>query len=411
MNAELITVGTELLLGDIVDTNSAEISQHLAAMGVNVFYHSTVGDNPLRMAAVISSAMTRSDIVIITGGLGPTEDDMTRETLAAVTGRALIQDESALKHVSEYFRSTGREMTENNLKQALIPQGAHILPNPRGTAPGIHLQVGRVHVFCVPGVPTEMRTMWAESIVPAIAALHEEGALIRSRTLKFYGIGESTLETKVSDMLHSQNPTLAPYAGLGEVRLRITARAATVEEAVSLIEPVEAELKERLGVYLYGYDDATLESTVGTMLAEANQSVAVAESCTGGLIAHRLTNMAGSSAYFRQGWVTYSNEAKAQELGVATSLLQEWGAVSDQVVAAMAKGALERSGADVAVATSGIAGPGGATPTKPVGLVHFGCAVRGGDVSAFARQFRGNREDIKWRAASEALNTLRLALS
>ncbi len=411
MNAELIAVGTEILLGDIVDTNSSEISQQLAAMGVNVYYHSTVGDNPLRMAAVLSAAMVRSEIVIVTGGLGPTEDDMTREILAAVTGRPLVQHDGALQHITEYFRSVGREMTSNNRKQALIPQGAEIIPNPRGTAPGIHLTFGRTHVFCVPGVPTEMRTMWAESVVPTILELEGQEAIIRSRTLRFYGIGESTLEERVSDLLHSDNPTLAPYAGLGEVRLRITARAATIEEVSSLIQPIEDELKARLGEFLYGYDDASLESTVAQLLTDSNRTVAVAESCTGGLVSHRLTNIAGSSTYFRQGWVTYSNEAKMRELGVPEALLEELGAVSGPVAAAMAQGALARSGADVAVATTGIAGPGGATATKPVGLVYFGFAVRDGEVSSFSRQFRGHREDIKWRSASEAINTVRRLLS
>lgn len=410
MNAEIVAVGTELLLGDIVDTNSAELSRLLAELGVNVYYHSSVGDNPLRMAAVLAQAMIRSDLVIISGGLGPTEDDITREVLAAVTGRPLEQHPDALAHVEGYFRSTGQPMSANNLKQSLAPRGAAILPNPRGTAPGIYLEHNGVHVFCVPGVPTEMRTMVRESVVPRIAALQGTGAVIRSRTLKFYGIGEAALEERVSDLLHSTNPTLAPYASVGEVRLRITARADGPEAAEALIEPVQRELERRLAGYHYGYDDDTLESVVGRLLAERSWRVAVAESCTGGLVAHRLTNIPGSSRYVEQGWVTYSNEAKIRELGVDPVLLERHGAVSAEVATAMAQGALKRSGADLAVATTGIAGPGGGSEAKPVGLVYFACAMRDGTVSAHSRRFRGGREDIKWRAASEALNVLRRAV-
>ena len=410
MNAEIVAVGTELLLGQIVDTNSAELSQTLAGLGINVYYHSAVGDNPLRMAAVLAQALTRSDVVIVTGGLGPTEDDLTREVLAAVTGRPLVEDPAALAHVQGYFRATGREMTANNLKQARLPRGASILPNPRGTAPGIHLEHGGVHVFCVPGVPTEMRTMVKESVAPRLAAIMGGGAVIRSRTLKFYGIGESALETRVVDLMHGSNPTLAPYAGMGEVKLRITARAGSEAAADALIRPLQAELEARLSEYLYGYDDDTLEAVVGRLLSGRGMRVAVAESCTGGLVAHRLTNIPGSSAYVEQGWVVYSNEAKMRELGVPPALIENHGAVSDEVARAMAAGALERSGADIAVATTGIAGPGGGSEAKPVGLVHFACAVKAGAVSSHFRRFRGNREDIKWRAASEALNLLRLSL-
>lgn len=410
MNAEIVAVGTELLLGNIVDTNSAEISTALAELGVNVYFHTAVGDNPLRLQAALGQALLRSDLVIVTGGLGPTQDDITREALAAVSGHPLELRPEARAHIEQCFKATGRPMTENNLRQAMLPKGAQMLPNPRGTAPGIYLQAGRCHVFCLPGVPTEMRAMWRESVAPRLKELvREEEGVIHSRTLHFYGIGEALLESKVEDLLKGANPTVAPYAGTGEVRLRITAKAASLEEARALIAPVEARIKERVGEYLYGYDGENLETVVGRLLTETSKTLAVAESCTGGLLAHRITNVPGSSAYFRQGWVVYSNDAKVEELGVDQALLEEHGAVSEPVARAMAQGARERSGADFAAAVTGIAGPGGGTGAKPVGFVCFGLAHPGG-TRTFSRTFRGGREDVKWRSASEALNALRLAL-
>jgi len=409
MNAEIVAVGTELLLGQIVDTNSAEISQALAELGINVYYHSSVGDNSIRLAAVLAQALTRSDVVIVTGGLGPTEDDITKEALAGVTGRALKMHPAAKRHVESFFAASGRTMTENNLRQAMVPEGGEILDNPRGTAPGIYLKVGGKHVFCVPGVPTEMRTMLRESVMPRLAALRGSGEIV-SKTLRFYGIGESALETEVKDLLKGDNPTVAPYAGLGEARLRVTARAESAEAARRMMEPVVEEIVRRVGAYIYGYDDDSLESVTGRKLAERGMTLAVAESCTGGLVAHRITNVPGSSAYFTRGWVVYSNEAKVSELGIDPKLIEAHGAVSEEVAKAMALGALERSGASVAVATTGIAGPGGGTPEKPVGLVWFAVAVAGGEVRAHSRRFRGSREDIKWRSASEAINLVRTVL-
>lgn len=409
MNAEIISVGTELLLGNIVDTNSAELSVALAELGINVYFHTAVGDNALRLAAVLGQALLRSDVIVVTGGLGPTQDDMTKEALAAVAGLPLELHPEARSHVEGFFKATGRPMTENNLRQALLPKGAEMLPNPRGTAPGVYLKAGKCHVFCLPGVPTEMRTMWQESVMPRLRQVAAEEAVIHSRTLHFYGIGESLLESKVEALLKGSNPTVAPYAGLGEARLRITAKAKSKEEAEALIAPVVAEIEARVGEYLYGYDGENLESVVGRLLTEASMGLAAAESCTGGLVAHRITNVPGSSAYFRQGWIAYSNDAKVKQLGVDPDLLRKYGAVSEPVARAMAEGAKERSGADYAVATTGIAGPGGGSAAKPVGLVCFGVAHPGG-LTSFTRQFRGNREDIKWRSASEALNALRLAL-
>lgn len=409
VDAEIISVGTELLLGEIVDTNSAEISESLAQLGINVFFQSCVGDNPLRMAALFSQALVRSQVVIITGGLGPTEDDRTKEVLARVGGVQLRLDPQALAQVERYFQVTGREMTENNKRQAMMPEGAEILENPRGTAPGVYWQVAGRHVFCLPGVPTEMRTMWRESVVPKIAQIAGVNGAIFSRTLRFFGIGESSLEEKIEDLVKGENPTVAPYAGSGEVRIRITARENTQERARQMIEPVEKELRARLGQFIYGYDDDTLESVVGRLLTEKGMSLATAESCTGGLLGSRLTDIPGSSAYYRGGWIAYSNEAKVQELGVDAEVLAAHGAVSEEVAAQMALGAQARSKADFAVSITGIAGPDGGSAEKPVGLVCFGVAGPEG-VQTTTSRFTGAREDVKWRSSNEALNLIRLAV-
>lgn len=410
MKAEIIAIGTELLLGQTVDTNTAEISTWLAEMGIGVYYHQTVGDNAERMTDVLSLAKSRSDLIIITGGLGPTEDDLTREIVARVTGLPLIRNEEALRQIQSFFQSAGRTMPENNLRQAYLPEGARMLHNSVGTAPGIYVKAGDTHFFCVPGVPSEMRTMWKEAVVPILREIIDDDSVIASRTLRFYGIGESDLETKVADLLHNTNPTVAPYAGNGEVRLRITARADSYESARQLIAPFEKEITARVGAHLYGYDDDTLEGVVAQSLLEKGLTVSTAESCTGGLIAHRLTNIPGSSGYFRQGWTVYSNESKIQQLGVDPGLLDRYGAVSEQVAREMASGALSRSQSDLALAVTGIAGPTGGTETKPVGLVFFGVAGFG-QVKVVSRQFRpGAREEVKWRIANEGLNLLRLAI-
>lgn len=409
MKAEIVAVGTELLLGQVVDTNSAEIAQGLAELGIDCYFQTHVGDNPLRLAAVLGQALVRSDVVIVTGGLGPTEDDLTKEALAAVAGKRLQLHPEALAQVRGYFERLGREMPENNLRQAMIPEGAEILPNRVGTAPGVYLKVHGAHVFCLPGVPGEMRAMWKEEVAPRLSRLAGGPSVILSKTLRFYGIGESALEERVKDLLHGENPTVAPYASVGEVRLRITAKADSPGEAARIIEPVEREIRSRAGRFLYGEGDDTLERVAGRLLRERGKKLAVAESCTGGLITHRITNVPGSSAYLRQGWVVYSNEAKVEQLGVRPETLARHGAVSEPVAAEMAQGALQRSGADLAVAVTGIAGPGGGTEEKPVGTVCFALATPGGTRTWTAR-FAGSREEIKWRSASEALNLVRLAL-
>ncbi|BBL79893.1 putative competence-damage inducible protein [Rubrobacter xylanophilus] len=409
-NAEIVAVGTEILLGDLVDTNSAWISQRLAALGVNVYRHTAVGDNRERIVAALGEAAARSDLVVTTGGLGPTSDDLTHECLSLLTGRPLVEYPEARRHVDEMFRRFGRAPTPSNYKQALFPEGARLIPNRLGTAMGALLEHEGTLFATFPGVPGEMRTMFEETLAPLVRE-RTEGTIV-SRTLWFAGIGESALAERVQDLLDAPDPTVAPLAGEGRVRLRITTRAATPGEAEEKIAPVEREILARLGRYYFGEDDETLESAVGRLLREREETLAVAESCTGGLLAKRLTDVPGSSEYFREGIVAYSNEAKERLLGVPREMLTGHGAVSEPVALRMAEGVRELSGADYGLSVTGIAGPGGGTEEKPVGLVWVGIADRGGsrahrlDLSAWAR----SRSAIRERSANMAFDLLRRAL-
>jgi nicotinamide-nucleotide amidase len=409
-SAEIVTIGTEMLLGDLVDTNTAWLSARLAILGVGVYRHTTVGDNRDRIADALREAASRADLVITTGGLGPTSDDLTNECLAAVTGRGMVEYPEARAHVDEMFRRFGREPTANNYKQALFPEGTELIPNPLGTAPGALLEADDTLFATLPGVPPEMRRMFEETLEPLIRD-RTDGSII-SRTLWFAGIGESALAEKVQDFLDAEDPTVAPLAGQGKVRLRITTRAATQEEAEERIAPVEREILSRLGDYYFGEDDETLESAVGRLLEAEGATLSLAESCTGGLLAKRLTDMPGSSAYFKEGLVTYSNESKERWLGVPRELLVEHGAVSEPVARKMAEGARKLAGSDYGLSVTGIAGPDGGTEEKPVGLVFVGLADAGGtfaerlDLSAWAR----SREAIRERSANRAFDLLRLRL-
>src|ERR671927_1138006 len=338
-SAEILAVGTEVLLGDLVDTNTAWLSARLAALGVSVYRHVTVGDNKQRIVAALLEGSSRADLVITTGGLGPTSDDLTNECLGLAASRNMIEYPEARRHVDEMFARLGREPTASNYKQALFPEGSELIPNPVGTAMGALLEHDGTLFATLPGVPAEMERMFEETLEPLIKE-RTEGSIV-SRTLWFIGLGESALAEKVQDLLDDSDPTVAPLAGQGKVRLRVTARAATPEEAKEKIEPVAEEILSRLGEYYFGEDDETLESAVGRLLTERGATLALAESCTGGLLAKRLTDMAGASAYFVEGLVTYSNEAKERLLGVPHALLVEHGAVSEPVACAMAEGVRE----------------------------------------------------------------------
>lgn len=407
--AELVMVGTELLLGQIVDSNASYLAQQLAGIGLNVYHKTTVGDNWTRIAAVLGHAIDRADVVITSGGLGPTDDDLTKDVLAAVMGRRLVLHEEALKDLKGWFRRQGREMPEGNVKQVMLPEGAEPIPNALGTAPGVLLDTGSRVVICLPGVPAEMRSMMEATVLPYLRQRFGAGTVIRSRTLRFCGIGESSLAERVRPWLQGSNPTVAPYAGSGEVKLRITARAESDEAAQRLIEPVQRELEKLGEPFLYGYDDELMETVVGRLLTEQRRTVAVAESCTGGLISHRLTNVPGSSHYFMEGHVTYSNEAKIRLLGVSDETLEAFGAVSRETALEMAAGVRRRAGTDVGLASTGIAGPGGGTEEKPVGLVYLAVAV--GERLWWRRlQLVGDRERIKMMSAQHALDGLRRIL-
>lgn len=409
MKAELVFVGTELLLGEILNTNAQYISEQLALLGIDVYYQQVVGDNYDRARAVFAQALDRSDVVIASGGLGPTMDDITRDVAADAAGLPLELDQQIYDELKAWFERRGRTMPENNARQALVPRGATVLPNDRGTAPGLLIPApGGKAIFLLPGPPNELRPMFATQVVPHLTRLLGGAPLaLVTRTLRFIDIGESAMEDVLKDLIAQQgDPSIAPYAKTGEVHLRLATKAATQEEGLARILPVEQAIRDRLGKHIYGIDATPLEMAVGQLLKERGMHMTTAESCTGGLIAKRITDIAGSSAYFDFGFVTYSNEAKMQLLGVPAETLAQHGAVSEEVVGAMAQGALTAAHADVAVAVSGIAGPDGGTAEKPVGTVCFGLAAKDG-VWTKTLHLWGSRTDIRDRTATQALAMVR----
>ena len=409
-SAEIVTIGTEMLLGDLVDTNTAWISQRLAELGVGIYRHTTVGDNTERIVDALREASSRSALVVTTGGLGPTSDDLTNACLSTLTGREMVEYPEAREHVDEMFARFGRQPTANNYKQALFPAGTELIPNPVGTAMGALVEWEGTLFATLPGVPTEMKTMFGETLEPMIRA-RSEGSIV-SKTLHFAGIGESALAEKVQEFLDATDPTVAPLAGQGRVRLRITTRAATEREAQEKIAPVEKEVIARLGDYFFGEDGETLEGAVARLLEERSATLALAESCTGGLLAKRLTDMPGASAYFTEALVTYSNESKERLLGVPHALIAEHGAVSEAVAREMAEGARRVSGADYGLSVTGVAGPDGGTEEKPVGLLFVGISdaedtfAEKVDLTAWAR----SRDSIRERSTNRAFDLLRLRL-
>lgn len=376
MIVELISVGTELLMGNIVNTNAAYLARRCADLGAVCYFQEVVGDNPKRLKETVKLALSRADAVLLTGGLGPTQDDLTKQTMAEIFGRKLCRDEVTCEALKAYFKKRGIACTENNFRQADIPEGAEILPNNNGTAPGIHIFDEAKHVFLMPGPPNEMKPMFEESVAPKLSAL--SGEVIYSEMVKVCGIPESTAETMISDILEKQsNPTIAPYAKLGEVHFRVSAKAADKEQAMALTEPVVKELKHRFGAAVYTTcEQEELEDSVIALCKEYGYHITTAESCTGGLISARLVNVPGASSCFGRSFVTYANEAKIEELGVSEETLCKFGAVSEETAREMALGAMKHGKAEVAVAVTGIAGPTGGTPEKPVGLVYVACVVK-----------------------------------
>jgi nicotinamide-nucleotide amidase len=413
MSAEIICVGTELLLGDILNSNAQFLALELADLGIPHYYQTVVGDNPGRLKQVLAIASDRSNLLIFTGGLGPTPDDLTTETIADFFGVPLVERQDVLEDIAQKFASRGREMTPSNRKQALIPKGAEVLPNPGGTAPGIIWQPrAGLTILTFPGVPTEMKQMWQETAVPYLKSQGWGKEIIYSRTLRFWGIGESALAEKVAPYLNLSNPTVAPYAGRGEVRLRVSARATSEAEAQQLIEPVAQQLQNIAGLHYYGNDNDTLASVVGQLLTNADETLSVAESCTGGGLGSMLTEVPGSSSYFLGGVISYDNSVKASVLGVSQSDLYTLGAVSKAVAKQMASGVRSLLSTHWGLSITGIAGPGGGTETKPVGLVYIGLAKPDGTVDCFKYLLGQNRSRsaIRHASACNALDQLRRSL-
>ena len=367
--AEILCIGTEILMGDIVNTNAAYIAKELTNLGIAMYHQTVVGDNPKRLKESLELAFSRSDIVITTGGLGPTYDDLSKETIAAYFGRKLLMDEESLQSVIEFHEKLNIPMPENNKKQALMPEGSVIFPNPKGTAPGCAIEHDGKTAIMLPGPPREMAPMFDHYVVPFL--LKDSGKVLLSHNLHFYGIGESLLETKLHDLMEkSQNPTVAPYAKTGEVMVRVSAMAKDAAEAEQMMEPIIGEIKETVGEFLYGIDVGDLQTATVRTLKAKGLRAATAESCTGGYVSKRLTEVNGSSSVFECGVCTYSNRMKRQLLGVKEFTLQKFSAVSPETAAEMAAGVRKLSGAHIGVAVTGNAGPE-PSEGKPVGLVYI----------------------------------------
>lgn len=403
---ELISVGTEILLGDILNTDAQFLSIELARLGISVIHQSTVGDNRERLLAQLKEAADRSDIIILSGGLGPTPDDLTKEVCCDFFGKKMFLHEPTVEKIKTYFSTKGMKMAQNNLKQAMLPKDCVIFPNDNGTAPGMAIEKAGVHILVLPGPPRELKPMFRNCAVPYLMQFSDR--IIVSHNIRTFGIGESLMAERVNDLFDAENPTVAPYAKDGEALLRVTAMARTKEEAENFCKPVINEIKNRLDGFVYGVDYTCIEEAVIEMLKEKHMKVATAESCTGGLIAKRITDVPGASEVFDCGIISYANEIKHRVLGVSEDDLNKYGAVSEPVARQMAQGALKVSGADIAVSVTGIAGPDSDSTNKPVGLVYIGLADRD---NVWVRELRTSRKDRSYNryvSASNALNMIRL---
>ena len=411
MKAEIVSVGTELLLGEITDTNATHISQQFADIGVDLHYRHTVGDNLQRLAGVLETATSRSDVVVLCGGLGPTADDITRDAIAQVTDRPLRRDAAAVDHLREFFQERGRTPTQSNFKQCDVPAGGELLQNTCGTAPGVFVQHHGTMIFAVPGPPPEMREMMRLAVLPKLIERgSRDGGRLYSRVLRLADIGESNVASLFEDLIENQtDPTIALYASPGEVKVRLATKDPVEASAGRRLDATEALLREGLGSHVYGVDQDTMESSVGSLLGQRGETLAVAESCTGGLVASRVTDVPGASDYLIGAVVAYANEAKIGLLGVDEAIIQQHGAVSEECARAMAQGVREKFGADWGLATTGIAGPGGGTAEKPVGLVYM--AVAGpSHTLCDSQNWPGTRDQFKQRVSQMVLNMLRKRL-
>ncbi len=408
MNAEIISVGTELLLGEIVNTDARFVSEALSELGINVFYHTVVGDNPTRLAAIMNTAKKRSQLIITTGGLGPTYDDLTKEVICETFGLSLELSEESLSRIQIFFDRLGRPMTNNNIKQAMLPKGCYVLSNDYGTAPGCVVETEGTMVAMLPGPPRECEPMMRDKLMPYLASKRD--GFILSRRVRIFGMGESAVEEKLQGMMESAiNPSIAPYAKEGEVMLRITAKAETEERAREMLSPICEKVVSELGNVVYGVDVESLEEAIILKYAEKGLTIACAESCTGGLVSKRLTDIPGSSYVLMGGAVTYSNESKTKLLSVPEDILHSHGAVSARCAEYMAMGAAKLFGTDVAVSTTGIAGPDGGTDEKPVGLVYVGI-YRNGETTSHKLMLGGRNRDRAYIRHMAASHALKLAL-
>ena len=412
MKAQILAIGTELAIGQAVDTNSAWLAQQLAAAGVHTARHVTVADDLADITGAIREAAATAELVLISGGLGPTADDLTRDALAAALGVELVFNPTSYEQIEAYFAERKRAMHEKNRVQAMIPDGATPIENPRGTAPGIRATLGRAAIFVMPGVPSEMKAMFARDVLPAIGAMGGAGEVIVQRILRTFGMAESELGEKIVDLMkRGRNPAVGTSAADLIISVRINAHGRTADEAAALAERDVAAVRERIGTYVFGEGEDELQTAVARLLIEQGRTVSTAESCTGGLVAKRLTDVSGSSAYFMQSFVTYSNEAKSRLLEIPPELIASHGAVSEPVARAMAENCRRLSDTDYALSVTGIAGPTGGTPDKPVGLVFVALATAGRTV---VRELRLGetitRAEVRDRSAKAAVNLLRLEL-
>jgi nicotinamide-nucleotide amidase len=409
LTAEIIAIGSELLAPDRSDTNSLWLTEQLNSIGIEVMLKTIVGDDDARLEEAIKDARRRSKVIITTGGLGPTEDDITRKVAARALGRRLLLDENVLEEIRQKFQSFGRTMPERNSRQAMVIDGSEVLPNPNGSAPGLFLEHEGTAITLLPGPPRELQPMFIDHVKPRLTARAGSVRVVR-RVLKVAGMGESAVDEKIAPVYTKYtNPATSILFNKSEIDVQLTARGRTEEEASTLLDMVSAELEEVLGDSIFSFRGETMEEVVGMRLARSGYTLAVAESCTGGLIAQRLTEVPGSSRYFIEGVVTYANEAKTRTLGVEPMLIMEHGAVSAAVAEAMAEGIKRRTGTDFGLAVTGIAGPEGGSPDKPVGLVFIALAD---DVQTQHRRiiFPGDRHLIRWRASQAALDLLRRRL-
>ena len=408
MTAEILCVGTELLLGNIVNTNAAFLSRELAGLGIFVYHQSVVGDNKKRLKASLRQSLLRSDILVITGGLGPTYDDLTKETVAEYFGREMKMHEPSLDRLKALFKNWNRDMTPNNAKQAMMPEGAIVFPNNYGTAPALAVESDNKSktVIMLPGPPREMEPIFMEEVAPFL--VKKSNSVLVSRVINIFGTGESAVEHKLGAIMKAAvNPSIAPYAKEGEVEIRVTASGANERECLSLIEPAILKIQEEIGEFIYGIDVKSLQNAVYLKLRENNLTFATAESCTGGLIGKRITEIAGSSSVYLGGVVAYDNNVKINMLGVCADTIKNYGAVSEQTACEMARGVAERTGADIGVSSTGIAGPDGGTDDKPVGLVYIGVyyknKTRAVKLNLARRNYKDEREIIRYIASSHAL--------